>query len=413
LNLIERAKNILLTPKTEWDVIAGETAAPMSLVTGYVLPLAALAAIAGFIGSAVIGTPLPFGGTFRMPMTWALAMLVYHLVMSVVACFVLGFIIDLLAPTFGGTKNYNGAFAVAVYAYTAGWIGQMFHVIPYLGWVLGFIISLYGIYLLYLGLPKVMKSPQDKAVGYTALVIVVAIVVGFVIAIVGGLITAPAMMAGMAMGGGPGMHARSGVTYDKDSKLGQLQELGKKMEEANKKMDEAQKSGDANKQMAAAMGALGTVISGGKGVDPVQLDVLKPMLPDTVAGLPKTASSSDRSGVAGLMVAKVANTYSDNQGKRVDLEVMDTGGAAGLMGLAGWAAIGAQSEKENESRIERTRKEGTRMVHEEISKTGGTNNFTLVLADRFVVSAKGNGVGIDALKSAVGGLDLNKLETMK
>jgi hypothetical protein len=53
------------------------------------------------------------------------------------------------------------------------------------------------------------------------------------------------------------------------------------------------------------------------------------------------------------------------------------------------------------------------MVHEEISKTGGTNNFTLVLADRFVVSAKGRGVDIDALKSAVGGLDLAKLESMK
>jgi hypothetical protein len=132
-----------------------------------------------------------------------------------------------------------------------------------------------------------------------------------------------------------------------------------------------------------------------------------------VGGLPKTASSSDRSGVAGLMVAKVANTYSDNQGKRIELEVMDTGGAAGLVGLAGWAALGSQSETENESRIERTRKEGSRIVHEEISKTGGTNNFTLVLADRFVVSAKGNGVGIDALKSAVGGLDLGKLESMK
>jgi hypothetical protein len=415
LNLIERAKNILLTPKTEWDVIAGETAVPMTLVVGYVLPLAAIAAIAGFISSAVIGTSLPFGGTFRMPMTWALAMLVYGLVMSVVACFVVGFIIDLLAPTFGGTKNYNAAFSVAVYAYTAGWVGALFRVIPYLGWLLAFLVSLYGIYLLYLGLPKLMKNPVDKSVGYTALVIVVAIVVGFVIAIVGGMITGPAMMAGMAMGGGPGMgmHARPGVTYDKDSKLGQLQEFGKKMEEANKKMEEAQKSGDQSKQAAAAMGALGTILSGGKGVDPVQLDVLKPMLPDSVGGLPKTASSSDRSGVAGLMVAKVANTYSDNQGKRIELEVMDTGGAAGLVGLAGWAALGSQSETENESRIERTRKEGSRIVHEEISKTGGTNNFTLVLADRFVVSAKGNGVGIDALKSAVGGLDLGKLESMK
>jgi hypothetical protein len=412
LNLIERAKNILLTPKTEWDVIAGETAAPMTLVTGYVLPLAGLAAIAGFLSSAVIGTSLGPLGSYHMPMGWAAGLAVYSLVMAVVACFVIAFIIDLLAPTFSGTKNFNAAFAVTVYAYTAGWVGQLFRVVPWVGWLIGLIISLYGIYLLYLGLPRLMKCPVEKSAGYTVLVIITAIVVTVIIGVISAGISAP-MMAGMAMGGGPGMHVRPSVTYDKDSRLGQLQELGKKMEEANKKMDEAQKSGDPNKQMAAALGAVGAVISGGKGVDPVQLDVLKPMLPDSLGGLPKTASSSDRSGVAGLMVAKVANTYSDNQGKRIELEVMDTGGAAGLMGLAGWAAMGAQSERETESRIERTRREGSRMVHEEISKTGGTNNFTLVLADRFVVSAKGQGVGIDALKSVVGGLDLNKLETMK
>jgi hypothetical protein len=410
VNLISRAKNILLTPKTEWDVIAGETAAPAALVMGYVLPLAGLAAIAGFISSAVIGTSLPFGGHFRMPMTWALGMLVYHLVMSVVACFVVGFIIDVLAPTFGGTKNFNAAFAVAVYSYTAGWVGQMFQVIPYLGWLLGLLVSLYGIYLLYLGLPRVMKSPVDKAAGYTALVIVTAIVVGFVIAMVGGLITAPAMMAGMAMGG-PG--ARPHVTYDKDSKLGKLEEFAKKMEAAGKKMEEAQKSGDPAKQVEATMATLGTALSGGKAVDPVQVDALKPLLPEAAAGLPRTSSSADRTGVAGLTVAKVANVYSDNQGKQVDLEVVDSGGAAGLMAFAGWAALGVQTEKETDSRIERTRREGSRTVHEEISKRGGANSYTVVLADRFVVTAKGQGVGIDALKATVASMDLGKLESMK
>ena len=81
------------------------------------------------------------------------------------------------------------------------------------------------------------------------------------------------------------------------------------------------------------------------------------------------------------------------------------------MGLAGWMNV--QGEKETGGRIERTRREGNRMVHEEISKRGGDNEFTVVLADRFVVSARGQGVPIDALRSAVGSLDLGKLESMK
>ncbi len=402
MKLIDRAKNILLTPKTEWDVVATETTPVAAIVTGYILPLAAIAAIAQFISFCVIGTITPLG-TFRMGIGWGVAMMVYQFVMYFVAVFVAAAIIDFLAPTFGATKGFDRAFRVAAYTYTAAWIGAVLGIIPWLGMLLGLLLALYSIYLLYLGLPRVMKNPPEKSPGYTALVVVVAIVVGIVIGLLGGLISGPAMMAGMAA------RAPGHVTYDKNSGMGKLQDFGKKMEEANKKMEAAQKSGDTNKQMAAAMGALGTVMSGGKGVEPVQLDALKPLLPETVAGLPRTSSRADRSGVAGLMSAKVANTYSDNAGRRIELEVMDTGGAAGLIALAGLA----MGESETDSRIERTRREGDRLVREEISKRGGTNSYTVVLKDRFVVSGKGSGVDIDTVKSAVASLDLGKVESLK
>ena len=408
MRLIERAKNIVLTPKTEWDAIATDTTPTPSLVTGYVLPLAALAALAGFLSAAVIGTTVPFtGATFRMPMGWAIGMFIYQLVMAVVAVFVVAFIIDALAPTFGGQKNFNQAIKVAAYSYTPGWIGGMLTVIPFVGWLLGFLLALYGLYLLYLGLPRLMKNPAEKSVGYTVIVIVVAIVVGFVIAIVGGMLTAPAMMAGMAVSG-PGT-----VTYDKNSAMGKLDDFGKKMEAAGKKMEEAQKSGDPGKQMAAAMGAMGTVLSGGKGVEPVQVDVLKPLLPEKFAGLPRTAMSADRSGVPGLMAAKVEGKFGDASGKHVELDIVDTGGAAGLTALAGWASMGMVSESENDQRRTRMRREGNRVVREEVSKRGGTNSYALILADRFMVTAEGRGVDIDTLKSAVGGLDLAKIESLK
>jgi hypothetical protein len=177
-------------------------------------------------------------------------------------------------------------------------------------------------------------------------------------------------------------------------------------------MEEAQKSGDPNKQMEAAMATLGTAISGGKAVEPVQVDVLKPLLPETAAGLPKTSSSADRSGVAGITVAKAGNVYAD-QGREIQLDIVDTGGVAGLTAFAAFAALGVQSERETESRIERTRREGNRVIHEEISKRGGPNAFTLVLADRFVITAKGKGVGIDDLKATVALMDLAKIEAIK
>src|SRR6478672_5615094 len=152
MNIVERAKNIMLTPKTEWDAIAADPTPTQGLITGYVLPLAAIAALAGFVSAVVIGTTVPILGTYRTPIVWGVALLIYQLVMSVVLVYVMGFIIDALASTFGGQKNFNQAIKVAAYAYTAGWIGHVVAIVPFIGWILGFVIGLYGIYLLYLGL---------------------------------------------------------------------------------------------------------------------------------------------------------------------------------------------------------------------------------------------------------------------
>lgn len=405
MQLIERAKNIVMSPKTEWDVIAADPTPTAKIITGYVLPLAAVAAIAGFIGMCLVGMSLPFLGTYRMGIGWGLGLAIYNVIMAVVFVYVIGFIIDALAPTFGGHKDMAQAVKLAAYSYTPAWLASILTIIPALS-ILVLIGALYGLYLLYLGLPRLMKNPADKSGGYTALVVVCAIVVGFIISVIGGLITAPAMMA--AHMGSPS----SKVTFDKDSAAGKLDEFAKKMEAAGKKMEAAQESGDPGKQAEAAMAALGTALSGGKGVEPVQLEALKPFVPEKFAGLPRSEVRSDRSGVVGLMAAKVEGDYAEGA-KRVRLSVVDTGGAAGLTSLAAWAAIGATSESENSDRIERMRREGKRLVREQISKRGGTNHYSVILADRFVVSADGEGVDIDALKSGVASLDLGRIEALK
>lgn len=399
MSLVDRVKNILITPRTEWDVIAAEAKPTQALITGYVLPLAAVAALAAFIGQVLIGVSAPFVGTVRIGMVAGLVGLVFSIVMSVVMVFVVGFIADALAPTFGAQKDMAQAVKVAAYAYTPVWIVGILAILPVLG-LLGILAAIYAVYLIYLGLPRLMKAPQDKAAGYTAVVVVVAIVLGLVLAMVGGLLTAPAAMLG---------GSSSSITYDKDSAIGKLEDFGKKMEAAGKKMDAAQKSGDQAKQMEAALGALGTAISGGKGVEPVQIDTLKPFVPESFAGLPRTDLRTERSGVAGLMVAKAEATYGKAD-KRVKLEITDTGGAAGLMGMAAW--LGVQGEREDANRREVTRREGDRMVREEVDKRGGRNKFTMVVGNRFVVSAQGR-ADIGTLKSSVAGLELGKLESLK
>ena len=418
MDLVERAKNICLTPNTEWPVIAAEPTSPGTLVSGYVVPLAAIGAIAGFIGGTVVGRTAPFLGTYRVPLFSGLVLALFSFCMAILAVFVVSLIINALAPTFGGEKNSTQALKVAVYSYTPAWVAGVLQIVPLLGIFIIF-AALYGLYLLYLGLPRLMKCPEDRAVAYTGVVVVCAIVLSLVIGAVTATIGGAAMLGAGALGGGTfggGMTRRSrspdsSIQFDKDSPMGKLQALGNKLEESNKKMEAAQKSGDQKAQAAAAIESLGTLFGGGKHVDPIAIDQLKGFVPERFAGLPKTSSNAEKTGIAGLMVSKAEARYGDGAGRSVTLEISDTGGVSGLMGLASW--VGVEGEKDDDSGSESTRKVSGRLVHERTSKRGGTNEFGLVLGERFMVSAKGQGVGVNDLKAAISDLELAKLESMK
>jgi hypothetical protein len=179
MNLVERVKAILLSPKTEWPVIEAESGDAQYLFTNYVAILAAVPAVASFIGYLIAG--LGFGH--------ALLFGIFLYIVYCVAWYVEAYVIDALAPTFGGRKDLPSALKLAAYSSTAGWLAGIFHLIPKLS-VLS-ILGLYSIYLLWLGLPLLMKSPSDRATGYTAAIVVIMFVIMFIITLVLGLLISP------------------------------------------------------------------------------------------------------------------------------------------------------------------------------------------------------------------------------
>jgi Yip1 domain len=414
VSIVDRARNICLSPTTEWPIIAAEPTTTGTLISGYVVPMAAIGAVAGFLGGSLIGQSTFFLGTYRVPLFTGLVVALFTFCMAIVAVFLVSLVINALAPSFGGQQDSIQALKVAVYSYTPAWIAGALRIVPLLG-IFAIFAALYGLYLLFLGLPRLMKCPEDKALGYTAVVVVCAIVLSVVVASIGGVIAGAGMIGAGALGaasplGGTTARRSSEIQFDKDSPMGKLQDLGKKLEESNKKMEAAQKKGDQNATAAAAVETLGTLLGGGKRVDPVAIDQLKVFVPDSLGGLAKTSSSAEKTGIAGLMVSKAEAKYGDGAGKSVTLEITDTGGVSGLMGFASWA--GVEGEKDNDSATEKTEKVNGRLVHQRMSKRGGSNEFGIVLGNRFVVSANGNGVSLDELKAAVSGLDLAKLESM-
>ena len=179
--LVDRVKNILLSPRTEWPVIDAEPATVASLYTGYIVPLAAIPVICQAIGMSMVGITIPFVGThYRTPVVSAITSAVVMYVFSLIAVFIVALIVDGLAPTFGGTKNQVQALKVVAYPYTASWIGGILSLVPAIS-IIGVLFGLYSLYLLFLGLPVLMKSPPDKSVGYTVVVVICTILVTWVI----------------------------------------------------------------------------------------------------------------------------------------------------------------------------------------------------------------------------------------
>ncbi len=181
MSLITRAKNILLSPKTEWELIRAETETPQTLLGKYVIPMALIPAIAILIGYGLIGIDAV---VFRISgIRWGVIMAVNSFVTSILTYYICTFVVDALAPSFSSEKNIGRSAQLVAYSYTAVWVAGILSILPgvYIIGILGLILSLYSIYLFYLGIPVMKKTPEDKRVTYIVVSAVVIIVVGLVV----------------------------------------------------------------------------------------------------------------------------------------------------------------------------------------------------------------------------------------
>jgi Yip1 domain len=160
MELLRRVKAILLTPQTEWPVIAQEKSETSALFLRYVAILAMIPALARFIGTSLIG--------WYAPVVPSLAGALVTYLSGFAVVYGLALIIDALGPRFGAQKDFAGALKLAVYSATPAWLAGIFWLVPGLSFLV--ILGLHGLYLLYTGLPILLRAPAEKALPYTAVV---------------------------------------------------------------------------------------------------------------------------------------------------------------------------------------------------------------------------------------------------
>ncbi len=377
-NIIERAKNILLTPQAEWERIAAEPADVNKLYIGYVLPLAALAAVAGFIGMSVFGVSA-FGVSYRVPMVTGAISALVQVVAYMGGVYILAMIANALAPSFGSTQDQGQAHKLMAYSFTASLLAGLFAVLPALS-ILG-LLGLYSFALLFIGLPRLMKTPADKRIGYLATLIILGIVVFLVIGVVLGAVRGAAGVGGLGAGafGGAASSSPAGeaeVTLPGGAKL----DVGA-MERAAKAYSEG----------AAGAGA----------VDPAQLAARLPQ------SLPGGFTLASQSSGAALGAANAEGVY-QNGDARISLNLVHMGAMGALTAAAGAANV--QQSRQDEDGYARTQTIDGRIITEEVSKSAGTARYGVVGAGLAVTAEASGGATIEQARAAVEALGVERLE---
>ena len=197
MDIVERVKTITLSPATAWPVIEAEQHTPQSLFVPYMLIMAAIPAVATFIGMSLVGMG-GFGFSMRLPIMSGLAMMVTSYVLSLAMAFGMGWLVSTLAPNFGGQSNLMQGLKLVVFGGTPMFLAGILSILPALG-ILGLVAAIYSLYVMYLGLPVLMKNPKEKTIPYMVVLVVCGFIGGVVMAVLSSAFTPS--MGGMKMGG--------------------------------------------------------------------------------------------------------------------------------------------------------------------------------------------------------------------
>lgn len=377
--LLQRVLDMLMRPRDTWLQIDAEDGNPARIYLSYLVFLAAIPAVAGFIGYSLIGVGA-FGISVRVPVVQGLVSMVVGYVLSLAMVYLLALVANMLAPRFQAQQDMGRAFKLVAYASTAGMLGGVFSILPSLA-MLGLLAALYSVYLIYTGIPVLMKAPQEKAVGYTAALVVCGILAGIVVGLATSLVTPGARGLG---GGIAGMGDTGSVTMKvpgTDIKI----DTGR-LEEASRKMEEAQAKGDTQAAAKAATEMMGAAL-GGKGGEPFAPKLLRDTLPERVGDLPRTAIEARSDSAMGMQFTHVSAQYT-HEDKELEIQIQDLGAVPALrMAMAGWATTTAESENADE--VERIYRQGDTTIKESYRKDGSSADVALMLPNGVLVQAYG------------------------
>jgi hypothetical protein len=362
LALIARVKNLLLTPGPEWEVIDREEADPRRLTLRYVAPLAVIPTIAIIIALAVVGVQA--GGVFhRAPIIGVLLSSLIFFILTIAAVFIFAHIINWLAPRFGAGRNYRQAFKVSAYSITAAMVAGILAAWPALQ-VFALLGASYSLYLLFLGVPRVMHPPQKSAVNYSIVAIFAAMIVAIVVGMAAMLVAGP-----------------TGNPFPQFPRLPFLEQSDAPV---------------LRGPDAAPPESEGDLRPGGGG--PVSNGDLRGAAPAQLAGLDRVAAGVERSGQPGQRTVRLEAEYRGGA-TSLSLQITYSPSIAQVIGFGGVST--SEFDRETADGYSRRRRVGDAIIVEDWNEASQSGSYGRLVEDRFYVRATGRGVSPADLRAAV------------
>jgi len=168
--IFQRAKHILLNPKMEWPVIEEENGSHIQVLSNYLIWLSLIPALCVLIG-------------WSSDFNFAIKLAIQQIVTTIGGAYLAAWVINALAPRYNAVKNFDKAFSVVAYSYTASCVGGIFLLVNALS-ILSFISGLYGLYILYVGLKPMMKAPEEANGLYTIVSVLCMIGISIILGLV-------------------------------------------------------------------------------------------------------------------------------------------------------------------------------------------------------------------------------------
>ena len=373
--LLSRLRGLLVAPRATWATVAAEQATPISLYRDWIVWLAAITPVAMFIGLAIFGLSVPLVGTIRVGAGALLVQMLVSYVLTLVVVYLVALLAAALAPRFAGRQDNVQALKLVAYAWAPVWVVGILHLVPALGplTVLAVLAALvYSIWLFWIGAQSVLAVPQERAVGFTAVIIVIGVVVAMVVGMVSAALSGfGALTPGAAfsystphLGGAPTAVLVNPAT-----------------------------------QEAMRLAADGSPAQGA--VAPLAPDQLSAFLPMTVDGMARGPVSSVSSGLANLRISNAKARYGSGA-QSIEISITDLPAERAMLAMAGVM----QTDQRTSTGYDKIFRQGGNTVMEHWVASDSYGTYSVIVANRFKVKVTGNGPDMATLQKDAQSLDL-------